>query len=629
MRESKIFLWGGIVGYSVLFSVLSTVKYVTYSFHDFDLAVYAQGLWNFLHGSLESSILGVPLLGNHFVPILFLIAPGYALFPSPLLLLWLQTLFLALGANFIYKMARRKFPERLALAFSFSYLLYPALGYTNLFEFHPVAFAVFFLLGALDAFESSRTRTFLIFLGLASLCQEDVALALVMIGIYAFLQKRSWEWVGVPIAWGSGIFCLWVFKVMPLLNPQTIDFNLLYAHLGRCPLEVFSYLLHHPFQGFGLLIESPEKKVFILQLLGPLLFLPLLDPKSFLLSIPFFLEQLLSRRPMQHLIVFHYGALFIPFLYYAAIQGGSRLLRSKKFPCSPTLLLSLVLIATLAVNVWAGPHSHLGDILEETTPDLLDAKRELLVREIPKEASVMATFEFLSHLSNRKELYSLHHLYTKRYTLSEKEYLVPERLEYLLADFNDPFAHQVFYTPKGGESLRELLEKGPFRVNTSFEDLVLFEKGIGEKLFEVERGGSPARAPLAVDREGTLGLSRVDIAERNILAGEALPITFHWRCLGDPSRRYALLFEMKEKGQKKIRRTVHSFCYRLYPTDRWRKGEKIIEKYRLVFPSPEETSRSVWTVSLYLVDEKEKKAPLPFVSLGEFGVGGKRGGGML
>ena len=607
--------------YIVFFSLISILKYFSYSFHDFDLAVYAQALWNSLHGSLASSILGIPLLGNHFVPILFLITPLYALFPSPITLLILQTLFLGGGAFFVYRIAQRKVPDILALAFAFSYLFYPALGYTNLFEFHPVAFAVFFLLGALDAFEEESVWRFLLFLGLASLCQEDVSLFAVAIGCYSFLHKRSWKWVFWPVILGAAYFILVVFRVMPFLNPGTINFTLLYSHLGRSLPEAFFFIFTHPFRVLALLVEGPERKNFILQLLVPLSFTPLFDPKSLFLSFPFFLEELLSRRPMQHVLFFHYGALLIPPLYYGAIRGTTRLLQWRKISVSPKILFSLVFFVPIVTNLWIGPHLHLGEIVEECRRDLLDEKRDFLLKEIQKGAPVMATFEFLPHLTHRRELYSFHHVYTGKYDLSEKEYPVPNAIRYLLVDFNDPLTHSVFYffTDEGDRRVRGFLEKGPFRVVRSFEDLVLFEKGKGEGLFRVEHSVEKPKL-MATDPDGKIGLFHWHAEKTKIASGETIPFVFEWYCMEAFPRRYGLLFEMVDRDGKRIRRQYHSFCYRIYPTERWQKGEKVTETYQLVLPPPEKGSRSTWAVALYLMNEREKKTLVPFIRLGDFEV---------
>ncbi|MFH1857943.1 MAG: DUF2079 domain-containing protein [Candidatus Omnitrophota bacterium] len=619
MIKSKAFLWG-LIGFHVgFFSLISVLKYYSYSFHDFDLAVYAQGLWNLCHGSWESSILGIPLLGNHFVPIVFLIMPVYALFPTPLLLLGLQTLFLGIGGFFVYRIARRALPDPLPIGFVFAYLFYPALGHTNLFEFHPVALAVFFLLGALDAFEEDRPRRFFLFAALACLCQEDVSLGIAALGLYAFFLRRPWRWVATPLVSGILYFGAVVFVVMGRLNPQTINFSLLYSHLGQSLPEAFTFILKHPVKIFELLLEGPEKKIFVTQLLFPFSFLPLLDPKSFFLSVPFFLEQLLSRRPTQHFLTYHYGALFIPFLCYAGIRGAKHLLSWKWMRITPNVLFWLVFFATLVTNGWAGPHFRLGAILEECQRDLLDKKRDDLVKMVPEGVPVLATFEFLPRLSNRRELYSFHYVYLQKHTLSQKSYSVPRTIQYLLLDFNDPLTHGVFYpsAEDGDLHARNFLAGGPFRVVRSFQDLVLLEKGIGEELFWVR----PIRRPppfLVKDPEGKMGLSRWQVKSRTLLSSETLPITFEWYCKKQTHRRYGLLFEMVDT-EKRFRRQYHSLCYRLYPTIRWQPGEMVIEQYRLVFPTAKR-GQSIWHVIASLVDETEGKVLGPPLDLGSFEV---------
>ncbi len=612
MTNAKRFLWGLIGLYGCLFFGLNALKYRSYAFHDFDLAVYAQGLWNILHGSFESSLLGIPLLGNHFVPILFLILPLYAVFPSPVTLLFLQTLFLGGGAHFVYRIAERHLPEPSPLIFAFSYLFYPALGYVSLFEFHPVALGVFFLLGALDAFERERSLSFWIFAALALLCQEDVSLAVMMIGVLALLKRRGWRWSFFPFFIGGTTFVFVVFWFMPRLNPETINFSLLYSHLGENLPDALRFIVTHPLKTLSLLFEGPLRKQMVMQLLAPLAFFPLLDPKSFVLSLPFFMEHLLSQRRTQHLLNYHYGALFIPLLFYAAIHGGKRLIGR----LSVKVIWGLLFSMTLIVNVWAGPHFRLSGVMEEAWPDVLDAKRDILIRRLPPTAPVMATFEFLPHLVNRRELYSFHHVYTGTYTLSKRPYAFPETLPYLLVDWNDPLTHVGFSREDSDESARRFLEERNFQPVLAFEDLVLFEKDAkGTPLFWVERkNGTPDLA--AEDPDGALGLFRWTAASRTLPSGEALPLTFEWVCRHTPSRRYGILFEMVEAKQKKIRRHYHPFLYRLYPTDRWQPGERITEHYRLVFPESD-FSGATWSVVLYWVDEREGSL-FPLVDLGEF-----------
>ncbi len=74
MRMKKI-IYLLIFVYVLFFSYICYLKFNSYNYTDFDLAVHSQVLWNILHGSIYSSILGIDFLGNHMHLILFLIAP--------------------------------------------------------------------------------------------------------------------------------------------------------------------------------------------------------------------------------------------------------------------------------------------------------------------------------------------------------------------------------------------------------------------------------------------------------------------------------------------------------------------------------------------------------------------------
>ena len=70
------------LAYAAILGVACYLKFATYQYTDFDLAVHAQSVHNMLRGSMDCSILGTSYFGNHMAPILALAAPFYALFPS-------------------------------------------------------------------------------------------------------------------------------------------------------------------------------------------------------------------------------------------------------------------------------------------------------------------------------------------------------------------------------------------------------------------------------------------------------------------------------------------------------------------------------------------------------------------
>ena len=215
-------VWLSIAAYVLCFGYLSFLKYQSFGYQDFDLAIYSQTLWNILHGSIYSSILGIDFLGNHAGFIVFLIAPLYFVFKSPLTLLFIQSLSLGVAAYPIYLIAKKELNRNIGLAIVVIYLIYPALGYVNLFEFHPQTLAIPFLIFTYYYFEKENFKMFIIFMSLSLICQENIALIIALFGVYAFFIKKDIKWLLTPFLIGMAWFCIMVFKIIPSFNKDII-----------------------------------------------------------------------------------------------------------------------------------------------------------------------------------------------------------------------------------------------------------------------------------------------------------------------------------------------------------------------------------------------------------------------
>ena len=90
--------------------------------------------------------------------------------------------------------------------------------------------------------------------------------------------------------------------------------------------------------------------------------------------------------------------------------------------------------------------------------DYQDNIKAELLSKIPNEASVVSTFEFMPHLSTRKDLFSFHHIYWGYYTLSDKIYNLSKK-------FN-------IYTPIADEVYKILNGK---KIHSSLEDLLKWD----------------------------------------------------------------------------------------------------------------------------------------------------------
>lgn len=478
-------IWAAITAYAAFFSYVSILKYNNFIYNDFDLAIDVQVLWNICHGSLYSSIHQMVFLGNHMRVILFLIAPIYVIFQSPILLLVLQSIALGLGAYPIYKIASEELNKKFALIFAFAYLFYPALGYLNLYEFHPVAFAACFLLFMFYYLRKNNFRMFLIFAILAMFCQENIALIIIMSGLYAFISKKSARWIIFPVVLGAIYFWLCIFFIQPHFNNGDISYISLYNHFGQSFPEIIKNIILHPINTLCFILTK-WKILFMFQLLGPLCFLSLLSPAVLLISLPLLLQHLLSSRITEWVIYYHYTAELIPFIFISAIYGAKRVMMINIFK-NWTIFMVFFTAVILFSNIMLGPHFYYIPALWRTFEnDPMDYHRDRLIKLIPEDASVVATFQFQSHLANRKKLYSFHHISTGVTTLSEYanlkiKYDVPEDIEYVLIDFDDPLtfsgSYYGFYRRGQEISIKRFLKDRNFGILDMAERIVLFKKG--------------------------------------------------------------------------------------------------------------------------------------------------------
>lgn len=585
-KNNSLLLWCFVIIYFFYFGLASMMKFASFSYTDFDLAVHDLAIWNILHGSIFNSILGIPFLGNHMHLILLLIAPLYLIFNSPLTLLLLQTASLALAVFPLYRLAGRLLDEGWALIISIIYLLYPGLGYANLFEFHPTVFAVPFLFISIYYYEINSFKKFVIFIALSMLCQENIALAVIMFGIMSIFTRRPLKWIITPIILG-GLYFLIALFFLHLFNNNTVNFFSLYAHLGDTPLKAISNILTHP----GLLVKALLRKqcfIFILHLFLPLLFFPLFAPLKLLPALPLLLQHVLSSRATDLMIIFHYAAELIPFLFVGFIYALGMFLKKGWFRNRLFSKVSLLLVALLS-NLYLGPHFVLAPYLfNQYKRDYLDVCKDNLINKIPREAKVVATFELLSHLSHRRWLYSFHHIYLGFYTLSQKRYELPADVEYALIDFNDYLTFQPiqgFFTSSGYRNLQDFLSRGNWQVEDFMETIVLFRKNIAPKIglcrFIHDADKEVVnKVSLNIDDDFRLiGYNLKDIGKECVLG-----ITFYWECLRQSAKDMNVLLDIVDGEGNLVMRKIHPVGYRIFPTSTWKAGDIFKEEWRVKVP---------------------------------------------
>ena len=342
--------------FSVYLSYFTIVRIHTLYAHHFDLGIMHQTVYNTYMALRTADFERILLLTDphgsaqiyrpaiHNDIILALLAPFYFIWNGPETLLVIQAVAVGLGAIPVFLITRMLFaktkgPVRdiLALALSFAYLINPSNSFTVMFDFHPVALATPLLLYAWYFWLSDRLRWSFLFLALAMLTKEQVALTTLFFGVYVwFINWRKtgerFSWFPIATILTSIVWFILTMKVIIPYYRSIVDladahFALEYfSAFGDSAAEVIVGVLTNPF----LVLErfvSPAALEYFSHTLLPLGFLSLVSPETLFVALPELGIVLLSENDAMRNIYFHYSAVITPFLFISGIYGSYRLVQ--------------------------------------------------------------------------------------------------------------------------------------------------------------------------------------------------------------------------------------------------------------------------------------------------------------
>lgn len=399
-----------IAAYCALFVSLTLLRYANFRASNLDTAIFSQVIWLLSRfKALVSTIRGLDLFGDHFTPLLFLLVPLYWVKGNVPALLTLQTVVLAVGALPLYLLARDKLESRpVAVGVAAAFLIYPALQFLNLFDFHPEALGLTFLLFAFLAIDRRKLGWFYAMCFLAAMCKEDMVLAVLVLGIivYFLYDKRAGRIVAIA---SFAYFLLVVLVLIPAFAPSGYQYSSRLGQFGRSPTEALKNIVIHPWHTVEVLATRQNLR-FIFDVLLPVAFLCLLAPVYLLPALPAFFINMISDFAPQHSIMFQYTAGITPFVFIAAIFGLRRIKKWAEGGFRPKLVVGAVvwvlLLCVLGANFYFGPSPMSATWTTSAyTSDLhIDAIRKGLSL-VPNDARVSAQSYLLAHLSRRQYLY--------------------------------------------------------------------------------------------------------------------------------------------------------------------------------------------------------------------------------
>jgi uncharacterized membrane protein len=539
---------GAILSLSLAFFVLCTwasyARWANFEYRTFDLAYYVQALWQLIHGRFEVSVEGVPLLGNHVEPIVFLIAPLFFVFRHPLVFVVVQNAALAAMGPVAFDMAQRlRLGRKSALFLAGAVLAAPATGFIALHEFHPEALTAPFLLFMIQARLRASLRGHWLWLIAVLACKENMALLVAAYcTVHLVLERKRplaelRAWYLWPLALSVGWFLLCTKAITPALNSGNIDYLALYDRLGSSAGDILLNAVTEPGRIFSALSQSLRGNL-LWGLLLPFLALPLLRPRWLLISAPILLQHLLSWRSSEWMIFFHYAAPLLPLFWIALAESVANFEHGKSVPLFLRQRVAfLVLGACLVAQLFLGPA---GDIVTATASWVRgkhDRARKLaFLGQIPDHASVLAPLPYLSHLAEREKLYSLHYVLKGLKTLSRAAFEPPPPTDFVLIDYDDSatfdaeagYYHPAMKTvdgrviPSSDQLLHEFLRRASWTAQTSNE-LTLLRRGDAGP---VTSAADPTSAPVLQVGTGTALTSIVKSGDE--LTTQGLELRMDW-----------------------------------------------------------------------------------------------------
>ena len=420
-------IWGAMTVWSVVLFAIVRSAYLGYRLGRFDLGDMVQAVWSTAHGRpLEvthgTGEQGLRLAG-HVDPFLALLAPLWAVWPSPLSLAFAQVVVVALGALPVFWLGRLHLgSERLAGLLALTYLAYPWVATSAAGAIHPVTFAITFLLFCVWFLETDRLVPFVVFALLTMSTGELMGLPIAALGVWFALAR------GRRVA-GSGIAVLgfaWTVVAVYVIVPATAGhgsiFYGFYDQVGGSPVGVLRKLATDPLTVLGALVESQDI-AYVIWLGLPLLFLFLFSPGLAAVALPQLLANTLSDFRSMSDPRYHSVAAIVPFLFAATALGVARVSGSRR---GLAVSGALVCSATLAFVVAPWPRAvglkPLGGRPSFSAAHVAVVDRA--IAEIPGEAPVATTNAAGARLSARRYVYSVP---------------VLRRAEWVLIDLDDPW----------------------------------------------------------------------------------------------------------------------------------------------------------------------------------------------
>lgn len=439
------FTWTIMLFFACIYVSISIYNHYNFRSFAFDLGIKNQVLWDYAHGRMNYNTImpelngKVNVLANHFEPILFLFAPLYYIFGSYTLLL-VQIAFILVGGYGAYKYIAEISGDRIfaTLGMATFYAMWGIFGALS-FDFHTNVLAAVIAPWLFYAIQRKKHVLWVVVLLLILLCKENVAIWMVFVGLGIFfhwIKDKKRRNLGLLTAAISAVYFIGVMKyAMPFFADGKLAYmHFKYSALGSNWTEALQTVFTKPGYTFRLLFESHMQggdiafnenakwQLHIFVFLSGGIFL-LLKPQFLIMLIPIYAQKMFSDDPVKWSIFQQYSIEFVPIIVLAAF---SFINRSENLAVK-ILAGTLVFLASFdATKEFSGLWKPLpyGKVMtnfyqrSHYIREIENKEMNVLIKALPKKASVSTMFYVLPHIADRKTIYQFPEVKDAEYILA-------------------------------------------------------------------------------------------------------------------------------------------------------------------------------------------------------------------
>jgi uncharacterized membrane protein len=224
--------------------------------------------------------------------------------------------------------------------------------------------------------------------------REDAALAVMGLGAWLAVGRRQWR-LGVAVAAVAlAVLIVDIRWIIPHFRGEAYPHLGRYARLGGSLGEIVRGVVLHPLRALSIALTG-ARLVYLLALMAPLAFLPLLAPAELVGALPALAQNLFASDPVLYNHRTQYQSFVVPFLIVAAVAGYAR--ARDVASRWRVAILAVAAVGSLAL----GSRTVNNFALARWWPAPAARAAYRVLAQVPASAAVSAQDPYVAHLSLR------------------------------------------------------------------------------------------------------------------------------------------------------------------------------------------------------------------------------------